>query len=163
VDGALVLMDRLDHALEDAVQEAARILWITVGEELHRALGVREKHRDLLALALQRLPTRQDAVREVRGRVRAWRAEAGGRRGGLDARESLPAVAAEAAARGVGLPTGLAGASERRPAGVTEAGADRVLVLALRAAHPRRGGAEDQDPSWTSMISSARRPCASRW
>ncbi len=53
VDGALVAVDGLHHPLEDRVEELPRLLGITVGEQLHRALEVGEEDRDLLALALE--------------------------------------------------------------------------------------------------------------
>ena len=53
VDGALVAVDRLHHVLEDGVEELARLLRVTVGEELHRALEVCEQNRNLLALAFE--------------------------------------------------------------------------------------------------------------
>ena len=54
VDGALVAVDGLHHALEDRVEELAGLLGIAVGEQLHRALEIGEEHGDLLALALER-------------------------------------------------------------------------------------------------------------
>ena len=56
VDGALVAVHRVHHALEHRVEELARLLGIAVGQQLHRALEVREQHGDLLALAFQRAP-----------------------------------------------------------------------------------------------------------
>ena len=53
VDGALVAMNRLHHAFEYGVEQPARVLGISVGEQLHRPLQVSEEHRDLLALALE--------------------------------------------------------------------------------------------------------------
>ena len=54
VDGALVVMHRLDHVLEHGVEQALRLLGVAVGEQLHRTLQVREQDRHLLALALER-------------------------------------------------------------------------------------------------------------
>jgi hypothetical protein len=54
VDGALVAVDGFHHVLEHGVEEPARLLWIAVGQQLHRALQVGEEHRHLLALALER-------------------------------------------------------------------------------------------------------------
>ena len=53
VDGALVAVDGLHHALEHGIEELARLLGVAVGQQLHRALEVGEEHRDLLALALE--------------------------------------------------------------------------------------------------------------
>ncbi len=58
VDGPLVAVDRFHHAFEDGIQELARLLGVPIGEELHRALQVREEDRDLLALALEGTPDR---------------------------------------------------------------------------------------------------------
>jgi hypothetical protein len=69
VDGALVPVDRLHHPLEDRVEELPRVLGVTVGEQLHRALQIGEQHGDLLALALQRALRRKDLLREVLGGV----------------------------------------------------------------------------------------------
>ena len=54
VHGALVAVDRLHHPFEDRVEKLARLLRITVGEQLHRALQVGEEHGHLLALTLER-------------------------------------------------------------------------------------------------------------
>ena len=62
-------MHGLHHESQDRVQQAARILRIAVGEELHRALQVGEQHGHLLALALQGGPGREDLLGEVRRRV----------------------------------------------------------------------------------------------
>ncbi len=69
VDGALVAMDGLHHALEDGVEELARLLGVAVGEQLHRALEVGEEDRDLLALALQGGLRGEDLLGEVLGGV----------------------------------------------------------------------------------------------
>ena len=53
VDGALVVMDGLHHALEHGVEELPGLLGVAVGEQFHRALQVGEEHRHLLALALE--------------------------------------------------------------------------------------------------------------
>ena len=51
IHDALVAVDRFQHALEDSVQQPARLLGVAVGQELHGALEVGEEYRDLLALA----------------------------------------------------------------------------------------------------------------
>ena len=76
VHGALVAVDGLHHALEDRVEELARLLGIAVGQQLHRALEVGEEHGDLLALAFQRGLRGQDLLGEVLGRVGLGRGEA---------------------------------------------------------------------------------------
>jgi hypothetical protein len=65
VDGALVAMDRLHHAFEDRIQELAGFLGVAVGEQLHRALQVREQDRDLLAFALEGALGGEDFLGEV--------------------------------------------------------------------------------------------------
>jgi hypothetical protein len=44
-----------------------RLLGVAIGEQLHRALQVSEEDRDLLALALESAPGREDLLREVPG------------------------------------------------------------------------------------------------
>ena len=53
VHGALVAVDRLDHAFEHRVEELLRILGVAVSKQLHRTLDVGEQHGDLLALTLE--------------------------------------------------------------------------------------------------------------
>ena len=53
VDRALEAVDRLHHSLENRVKEPASLFGVAIGQDLHRALQVREEHRDLLALAFQ--------------------------------------------------------------------------------------------------------------
>ena len=53
VDGALVAVHRLHHALENGVQELARLLRVAVGEQLERAFHVGEQHGHLLALPFE--------------------------------------------------------------------------------------------------------------
>ena len=69
VHGALVVVDGLDHALEHGVEQPAGVLDVAVGQELHRALEVREEHGDVLALALEGAARVEDLLRDVRGRV----------------------------------------------------------------------------------------------
>jgi hypothetical protein len=42
VDRTLVVVHGLDHALQHRVEQAPRVFGITIGQELHRALEVRE-------------------------------------------------------------------------------------------------------------------------
>jgi hypothetical protein len=53
VDRAFVMVDGLYHSLEDGVKDLPRVLWIAVGQQLHRALEIGEEHGDLLALPLE--------------------------------------------------------------------------------------------------------------
>jgi hypothetical protein len=69
VDGALVVMHGLHHSLEDGVQELPGIFGIAVGEQLHRALQVREQDGDLFALAFERGLRGQDLLGQVLGGV----------------------------------------------------------------------------------------------
>ena len=95
VDGALVAVDGLHHALEHRVEELARFLGIAVGEQLHRALEVGEEHRDLLALALQRGLRGEDLLGEVLGGVGLGGGEAAGlrrERGAAGRQNFLPGV-----------------------------------------------------------------------
>ena len=78
VHGALVPVDGLQHALEDRVEQVPRVLGITVGQELHRALEVGEEDGHLLALALERRARREDLLDEVPRRVGAGRLDGRG-------------------------------------------------------------------------------------
>jgi len=64
VDRAVVVMDRLHHALQDRVEKLAGLLRVAIRQQLHRALEIGEQHRDLLAFALH-----QDSLRQVLGCV----------------------------------------------------------------------------------------------
>jgi hypothetical protein len=65
VHRALVTVHGLHHVFEDRVEDFARLLGVTVGEQLHRALQICEQNRDLLALALEGALGRQDLFGEV--------------------------------------------------------------------------------------------------
>jgi hypothetical protein len=69
VDGAFVAMDRVHHPLQHGIENLARLLGVTIGEQFHRALEVCEEDRDLLALAFERGLRREDLLGEVLGRV----------------------------------------------------------------------------------------------
>jgi hypothetical protein len=60
VDGALVVMHRLHHALEHRIEQLTRLLRVALDKKLHRALHVCEEHRHLLALAFD--PGAEDAL-----------------------------------------------------------------------------------------------------
>ena len=53
VDGALVAVHGLDHALQDGVQDLASLFRVAICQQLHRPLQVRKQHRDLLAFAFE--------------------------------------------------------------------------------------------------------------
>ncbi len=65
VHRALVAVDGLHHPFEHRIEDLTRLLGVTVGEQLHRALEVREEDRHLLALALQGRLGGEDLLREV--------------------------------------------------------------------------------------------------
>src|SRR5262252_3359252 len=65
VHRALEAVDGLHHALEHGVEDLARFLGITVGEELHGAFEVGEQNRHLLALAFESCLRGQDLLGEV--------------------------------------------------------------------------------------------------
>jgi hypothetical protein len=46
-------MHRVHHVAEHRVDDAFGFLGVAISEQLHRALHVREQHRDMLALAFQ--------------------------------------------------------------------------------------------------------------
>ena len=69
VDRSLVAVDGLHHPLEHGIENLTRLLWVAVGEQLHRALEVSEENRYLLALALERGLGREDFLGEVLGGI----------------------------------------------------------------------------------------------
>src|SRR5262249_8157908 len=91
----LVPPDRFHHSLEDRIEQSPRFLGVAVGEQLHRALEIREEDGDLLALPDHGGARDADLVRE-------------GRRGmapGLGRRDRCrePGAATIAEARAVGV------------------------------------------------------------
>jgi len=69
VHGALVAVDRLNHALEYRVEELLRVLGVAVSKQLHRALNIREQHGDLLPFTLEGCPGGEDLIGKMEGRV----------------------------------------------------------------------------------------------
>ena len=65
VDRALVVVDRLHHALQHRVEALPCLLGITVGQELHGALQICEEDRDLLSLALESRLRVKNPLREM--------------------------------------------------------------------------------------------------
>ena len=53
VDGPLVPVHGFHHVFEDGIEKLARLLRVTVRQELHRTLEVGEEHRDLFPLAFE--------------------------------------------------------------------------------------------------------------
>ena len=74
VDGSLVVVDSLHHVVEDRVEKVARLLRITVGQELSGALEVGEQHCYLLAFAFEGGLRAQNFLRQVARRVDRGRA-----------------------------------------------------------------------------------------
>ncbi len=103
VDRALVAVHRFHHPLEHGIQQAPGFLRILVGQELHRALEIGEEHRDLLALAFERVPRGEDLLGEVLRGIALGRGLAlhrlGGRRGAAGAAEALVRQQLRVAAR----------------------------------------------------------------
>jgi hypothetical protein len=69
VDGALEAVHALGQDLEEAVEDAVPRLGVQPLRQLHRTLHVREEHRHVLALALERRFRAEDAIGQVFGRV----------------------------------------------------------------------------------------------
>ena len=67
VHRALVAVDGLHHPLEHRVEELPRLLGVTVGQQLHRALQVGEEDRDLFALAFKGALGGEDLSARCRG------------------------------------------------------------------------------------------------
>jgi hypothetical protein len=135
VDDALVLMNRLDHALEDRIDEISRFLGIAVREHLHRSFQVGEEDRDLLALSFKRGPRAEDSLGEVRGCVDIWRAEPHRRTGGLA--DWLSAFGAELRGSGQLVVASHAVAAQPRGALRTTPRAGGIFVLTMRTPHAR--------------------------
>src|SRR5262245_22912579 len=65
VNGALEAMHSLRHVCEHRVENLPRLLGIPICQQLHRALEVSEKHRDLLALTFEGRPGDEDLLGEM--------------------------------------------------------------------------------------------------
>jgi len=137
IHGALVAVDGVHHPLEHGVENLARLLGITVGEQLHGALEVGEEDGDLLALALEGGLRSQDLLGEVPGGIALRNAEV--RRGRLGCGTTLgqpvTALLAELHAQ---LIRGPATGARLLQAGTTflaEHSITRVLVPAPRTGH----------------------------
>jgi hypothetical protein len=78
VHGALVAVHGVHHPFEHWIEDSARFLRITVGEQLHGALEVSEEDSDLFAFAFEGGAGREDALGEVVGRVGVGRRESVG-------------------------------------------------------------------------------------
>ena len=134
VHGALVAVDRLNHALEHRVEELLRVLGVAVSKQLHRALDVGEQHGDLLPLTLEGCPRGEDLIGEVLGRVTRGRGKAG------IARNRLQGMAALGAELGCGrhsASTVVTGSRQRSCTLLAELRLNSVLMLAVWASHWR--------------------------
>src|SRR5262249_21780410 len=76
VHGALIVVDRLDHAFEHRIEELLRVLGVAVSKQLHRALNICEQHGDLLPLTLESCPGGEDLIGKMLGRVTLRRGKA---------------------------------------------------------------------------------------
>ena len=72
-------MHGLHHLFQHGVEETPGVLGVAVRQELGRALEVGEQHRDLLALAFERVLGAEDLFGQVLGCVVDRRLEAGRR------------------------------------------------------------------------------------
>src|SRR5262249_52261624 len=69
VHRAFVPVDGFHHPLKDWVEYLARLLWITVSEQLHRALEVGEEYGRLFAFAFEGIFGGEDLLGKVLGSV----------------------------------------------------------------------------------------------
>ena len=79
VHRALVAVHGLHHLFQHGVEETLGVLGVAVRQELGGALEVGEQHRDLLALAFERVLGAEDLFGQVLGCVVDRRLEAGRR------------------------------------------------------------------------------------
>src|SRR5262249_45533096 len=136
VDGALVPVDRLHHVLEDGIEELARLLGVTVGEQLHRTFQVGKQNRDVLALAFEGGLGGEDALREMFRGVRLRRGKSRCRHWPRRSRrQRCAATIAELAACLYLGATARANRRECCAALPTETGTVTVLCLAPGALH----------------------------
>src|SRR3990172_5343402 len=138
VHRALVPVDLRQHHLEEAIHQVVELLRVELLGEAGEVLEVGEEDGDLLALALQRRPGREDALGQVLGRVGAGRVELGrgGRvpaRGGC--RDRGPALIAELRPLAEGALATRAPGGEGGAALVAEPGAFAQIVPTARAIH----------------------------
>jgi hypothetical protein len=64
-DGALIVMNRIDHRPQDEPEPFRGFLGIHALDAFERSFGVAKQNRDLLALAQKRLPRGQDPLTQV--------------------------------------------------------------------------------------------------
>jgi hypothetical protein len=129
---ALVVMHRRHHAFEDGIEDLTRLLGVTIRQQLHGALQVGEKHRDLLTLTFQRGLGVEDLLGEVLRDVGLGGDGIGGRR----SPERRSALAAKLVLRRVCRATRRTGRGKRCGALPAELHAWGILVPASRTLHP---------------------------
>src|SRR5262249_2387714 len=122
---------------EETIDDPVPLLGIELLGQLHRALHVGEKHRDLLALALEHAAGAEDLLGQV-----GWGVGAGiapdlvrERR-----RENMPARRAELDCRADDVAAARATPGQRRPTLLAELRGRAVLVLAAGAPHGKGPG-----------------------
>ena len=135
VDRALVAVHRLHHPFEHGIQQLARFLRVAIGQQLHRTLQIGEQHRDLLALAFQRLLGQENALGQMLRCVGVGRAEALRRR--RCRRERLAAALAEGVAGSIRCIAVLADRTQRQAALWAKPCIRREVALAAGALHAR--------------------------
>jgi hypothetical protein len=69
VDQALIVVDRLQHVIEDGIEKSLRFFWITIGNYAERSHDVRKKDSDLLALAFKVILGCQYPIGEMLRRI----------------------------------------------------------------------------------------------
>jgi hypothetical protein len=92
VHRALVAVHGVHHVCEDRVEDLARFLGIAVGEQLHRALEIREEDGHLLPFAFERRLRGENSLGKMFRRVRLGRR---GRHGSARGRDSRAAFQTE--------------------------------------------------------------------
>src|SRR2546423_1449214 len=75
-DGPCEAMHRLHHPGKDGIENASRLLRVTVGQKLERSAEVGQEYGHLLALAFQRFARASDPFGQILRRVVLRRSEA---------------------------------------------------------------------------------------
>jgi hypothetical protein len=118
-DGALVAVNRVDHAVDRRIEEPVRLLRVEIADERGRVRDVGEQGRRDLALAFGRGTRAADALGEVLRRADPGKA-------GLDHRERVAAGAAELLLRAHRRAAARAALAQAYSTGLTET---RLLVV----------------------------------
>jgi len=122
--------------VEHRVEDLPGFFGIAVGQELHRALEIREEDRHLLPFTFERALGGEDPLGEVLGGIGIRREEAGGS-GWFQRSRTL---SAEFVAGRIGRPARRTDGLERGRALPAEAHARRVLCLAPKTSHGAASG-----------------------